>query len=262
MLAQSYDKYGHKIEFPCYGQPKLDGLRCLATKDGLYSRQGKKFRVLEHIESALERVFQYHPAAILDGELYSHEIDFQSIISGTKRDESNDLTQKIEYHIYDIVDRSKPFSVRINNLHIMLLNSLSCIVHVDTFMIHTKESVAEIHNEVVNDGYEGIMLRNAHGLYTPDKRSYDLQKVKSFNDEEFEIVGMRADKNNQAVFTCITKDGTEFDVKPQGDDESRKAYLNRKDLIGKMLTVKFFDYTTSDNPVPRFPVGIVVRDYE
>jgi hypothetical protein len=70
---------------------------------------------------------------------------------------------------------------------------------------------------------------------------------------------------NQCTFTCVTEDGTEFGVKPKGTEAQREQYwidFQAGKLTGKMLTVKFFEWTTSENPVPRFPVGVCVRDYE
>lgn len=265
MLAQSYEKHAHKIQFPCYVQPKLDGIRCLASAGGLYSRQGKQFKVLDHIEAALTVFFEQYPDFILDGELYCHDKDFQSIVSGIKRDEKNDITSQIEYHIYDcIMTDSHTYNHRTEFLHICpSLIKAKPIQLVQTVKCEDADEISTLHNEFVGLGYEGIMLRNRFGLYQPDKRSYDLQKVKSFKDDEFKIVGVEEDKNNQAVFICVTNEGTEFNVKPKGDDELRRSYLNSADeLLGKMLTVRFFDYTDSKSPVPRFPVGIAPRNYE
>ncbi len=60
-----------KIDFsePVFIQPKLDGVRCIFTKDGAYSRTGKQFHNLRHIELMLERFFKVQPNAVLDGEL-------------------------------------------------------------------------------------------------------------------------------------------------------------------------------------------------
>ena len=33
MLAQNYEKHGHKISFPAIAQPKLDGVRCTAKME-------------------------------------------------------------------------------------------------------------------------------------------------------------------------------------------------------------------------------------
>lgn len=271
MLAQSYDKYGHKIVMPCYVQPKLDGLRNLASSHGLFSRAGKQVKCLQHIENALQPIFKhvkdkYGHDIVFDGELYCHDLEFQNIISGIKRDEANEHTPKIEYHIYDCIVKDKLHFT--NRQRVILLNELrdmlnAPLVLVSTSIIHDNSKITEVHEKMVKLGYEGIMLRNIEGVYQPDKRSYDLQKVKSFDDAEFKIVALNEDKNGHVVYSCVTEAGDPFDVKPAGTDaERRKPLLTPNEYLGKMLTVKFFGYTTGENPVPRFPVGLTVRDYE
>ena len=78
------------------------------------------------------------------------------------------------------------------------------------------------------------------------------------------VIGAEEDKNGHCVFWCQTKGaGATFKVKPEGDDEYRKQlYKDRVKYSGKMLTVRFFEWTTSIPAVPRFPVGIAIRDYE
>jgi len=69
----------------------------------------------------------------------------------------------------------------------------------------------------------------------------------------------------QCTFTCVTEDGAEFGCKPMGTEAQREQYwtdFQAGKLTGKMLTVKFFEWTTSDKPVPRFPVGVCIRDYD
>ena len=41
MLAHKYNP--EKADYPAYIQPKLDGVRCVFTKNGAYSRTGKEF---------------------------------------------------------------------------------------------------------------------------------------------------------------------------------------------------------------------------
>ena len=81
MLAHKYDP--DKADYPAYIQPKLDGVRCLFTKDGAFSRADNQFMNVKHIEKALENFFNKYPTAVLDGELYNHELkdDFEKIIS-------------------------------------------------------------------------------------------------------------------------------------------------------------------------------------
>ena len=63
------------------------------------------------------------------------------------------------------------------------------------------------------------------------------------------------------MFVCKTSDGSKFNVRCKGTDESRREqWKNRKSYVGQMLTVRFQNY--SDDGIPVFPVGITVRDYE
>ena len=57
-----------------YMQPKLDGIRCLFTKDGAFSRTGKQFMNVKHIEEDLQDLFKVCPWIALDGELYNHNL--------------------------------------------------------------------------------------------------------------------------------------------------------------------------------------------
>jgi DNA ligase-1 len=280
MLAKSYDKDGHHIKFPCYIQPKLDGIRCLAkrTKKGvdLISRQGKVFKSLPHIEKQL---MWMDVGTILDGELYVHGEEFQEIISAVKRDTPSKKSGKVEYHVYDMIDNNN-YANRIQWLIDRLPRKLSTFITqirgirlksiyvVETYTAINNKEIWHKHKLFTQDGYEGAIVRNAFGKYKINGRSSDLQKVKKFIDMEFEIIGAEENKGKmagQCSFICKTKGGATFKVKPKGDEALRRQYWNEWQagvLMGKMLTVRFFSWTTSEKPVPRFPIGIVVRNYE
>jgi DNA ligase-1 len=124
--------------------------------------------------------------------------------------------------------------------------------------------VERYHNLYVSDGYEGIILRNFLGSYEQKNRSKNLQKFKKFMDSEFKIVDFTEGTGTEKgliIFECITSDGSKFRVRPSMSFEERaKMFKKGKIYIGKMLTVKYFEMTDSD--IPRFPVGLCVRDYE
>ena len=280
MLALTHDKHGHKIKYPAYIQPKLDGIRCFVHVDGesvtLKSRTGKEFTSLDHIADAVRELVSVMGKSvgsfILDGELYNHQFkeDFQGLVSAIKRDKPSENTHLVEFHCYDYVAESRDFEDRIQELYHMdqWLSEVTTIQIVQTFCVENLDEVVEQNSLWLEDGYEGSMIRNAKGGYQPNRRSPDLQKYKSFMDAEFEIVGAVENKGKmegQCTFTCVTEDGTEFGCKPMGDESQREQYwtdFQAGKLTGKMLTVKFFEWTTSENPVPRFPVGVIVRDYE
>lgn len=280
MLAQSHDKHGHKIKYPAYVQPKLDGIRCFVHVDGesvtLKSRTGKEFKSLGHIADAVRELVSVMGKSvgsfILDGELYNHRFkeDFQGLVSAIKRDKPSETTHMVQFHCYDYVAEGRDFEDRIQELYHMdqWLSEVTTIQIVQTFPVDNLDEVVGQNSLWLEDGYEGSMIRNSKGGYQPNRRSPDLQKYKSFMDAEFEIVGAVENKGKmegQCTFTCVTKDGAEFGCKPMGDESQREQYwidFQAGKLTGKMLTVKFFEWTTSENPVPRFPVGVIVRDYE
>lgn len=263
MLALEYAKYGHRLSFPAYIQPKLDGIRCLTyMEDGIIvmrSRNNKDL-FLPHLQSDLEDFFKKHPEVILDGELYEHSLNFQEIVSLTTKDQGD--TSKIEYHVYDTVSDSK-FSIR--NLSAQLVQGYNKLKYVETRVVSSHHEIARLHTYFTDKGYEGSIIRNDGDGYSPNKRSLDLLKNKDFITEEFEIIG--AEENLQKPGTCTmtlkTKEGYEFSAMPEGSLEHReKLWQDRESLIGQMMSVRFFSWTNSERSVPRFPIGVVVRNYE
>ena len=65
------------------------------------------------------------------------------------------------------------------------------------------------------------------------------------------------------IWACITPEGGTFACRPCGTREERQElFLKGANYIGKMLTVRYQELTSSEQKVPRFPVGIAIRDYE
>lgn len=274
MLAKSYDDQKKNLVYPCYAQPKLDGIRCLAYWDiitekvVMISRQGKEFKALGHLEKQLFQ-FLKDTSLILDGELYVHGETFQDIVSAIKRDEPSPVSHLIEYHVYDIVDTESDYVARNYQIETKVKKQLggTNVKVVPTWVVNSEAEIDTMWSKATDDGYEGIMLRNKLGFYKCDGRSSDLLKYKKFMDEEFEIVDAYENKKQpgQCSLVCRTKQGFEFGVKPEGSAEQREQIwqdFNKGQLTGKFLTVRFFAWTTSKNPVPRFPIGVSIRDYE
>ena len=103
MLAGDYNKIGHRIKFPCYGNEKLDGVRCMAKKkDGvvtLESRTGQPY-ILDHVVEQLTELME--DGEIFDGEIYLHGAALQDITSAVKRvdtqAEIDAVQRKMERH--------------------------------------------------------------------------------------------------------------------------------------------------------------------
>lgn len=239
MLAQDYFKHSHKINWPCYAQPKLDGFRCLFINGNLISRQNKIITTLDHIKEKIKLPY--------DGELYSHELTFQEIASAIKKVGPN--TKKIKYYVYDLIDK-KPFFDRWSQIK-------NDVEKVETIIINSESELKKYHDECINKGFEGVMVRHGNAPYE-HKRSYNLLKYKCFNDDEFLIISVREGKStykNMAIFTCQIGSKT-FEVTAPGTHEDKSFFL-RNPPVGKMLTVKYFGLT--DDGLPRFPVAKSLR---
>jgi len=261
MLAKTFDDQKHHIVYPCYVQPKFDGICCITVNKQLFSRQGKQFKCLQHIEDELVKL----NVDLLHGELYSHNLTFQEIVSAVKRDEASPLTSKIQYRIYDLMV-DKDYDNRLKDINKIESN---LIKPVETHLVQNEAEIEKWWKHYTDLGYEGVMLRNLKGTYENNRRSKNLQKYKKFIDEEFIITGANECKGKfegMCTFLCETKTGAKFDVMPEGTEEERRQYLvdwkSGKIKSGDLLTVKFFSWTNSENKVPRFPVGKSIRNYE
>lgn len=261
MLAQDYLKQGHRIKYPCYESGKLDGVRCLAIcdEDGviLKSRGGKLYDVKHIIEELSSKMSNGN---IWDGELYIHGRYLEEIVSAVKK--PNEMTKDIKFVVFDVVN-DDAFSARLKFMKEMEKSvNAQYIEFLSYTEIASEEEMKLAHKRHVSNGLEGVMLRNFDGEYESGKRSADLQKYKEFLDEEFPIIGVREDKNGNAVlevYDCLAD--ANFTVTYGDFDKRREQLANPHLFIGKPLTVKF-QTRYKDSKLPQFPVGVSIRDYE
>ena len=258
MLAKDFKKEMKKVTYPCYVQPKLDGMRSLGTEDdGFMSRTGKTIDTLGHIVLAdLEDV-------VLDGELYAHGISFQENMKLIKKYRPG-LTEQVKYHVYDIV-MNAPFNERHDTLA-SLVRKLDNpnIELVPTYLAFNKQQINEFHQAFIAEGYEGTMVRLIGEGYAVNKRSSQLLKYKDFLDEVYQVVNVVPSESRpeQGVVTCVITNKTgqleHFNTGMKFSHEAREEILRNKHMyIGMMAEIRFFEYT--DSGLPRFPVCVGFR---
>ncbi len=272
MLAHKLNESRIDWAKPVYMQPKLDGVRCVFTKDGAYSRTGKEFMNVEHIKDSLKEYFKQHPNVILDGELYNHDLkhDFEKIISlvrkqkPTEQDRLN-AAQMMQYHVYDYIsDSYQDYKIRMNNLVASDIYCY-CIKYVDTKRMATPAMSKVIHQENLDKGFEGSILRTD----TPYKhgRSFGLMKFKDFSDAEANIVNYEEGKGKRAgtlgKFIMQDDDGNIFGCPPgKGYNYSdMKCMLeNIHKYMGQRATFTYFQRTNAGSY--RHPLFKTLRNYE
>lgn len=260
MLAHKYDAIK---AWPVYSQPKLDGIRAIATKDGLKSREGQPILSCPHIERALAPFFHSFPTAVLDGELYNHDLkdDFNEIVSIVKREKCSDddlerSAALAQYHIYDYPRSAQGpdwgFADRHEALHIDLAGMPHCIQLVLTNYVSDQARLDSLYAEYIGLGYEGQMVR----LDKPyeQKRSKTLLKRKEFLDGEFELVSIEEGLGNWSgvakKITCRMENGATFGAGIKGNKARAAELLNE---TWEKVTVRYFALTPDG--IPRFPVA-------
>ena len=273
MLAHSFTKRKHNITYPAIVQRKFDGVRCLTVlnKDdtvSLMSRKGKEFPHLTHIRKDIA-ANNSNESIVIDGELYSDTLTFQELVGLVRREtlkKGNDKQMlEVSLRVYDCIDlNDEPdFSER-HKIITEITNGAKYLSLVENVSVKDENEIHERQAQFVEEGYEGAMVRNLKGAYAIGKRSANLQKVKTFLDDEFEIVGFTEGTGGETgcvIWVCKIQSGAEFSVRPRGTrEEKQKLFQNGNDYIGKMLTVRYQELT--DDGIPRFPVGISIRDYE
>lgn len=293
MALHRYDDHNHKIKYPCYIQPKLDGIRliCYYNTDidevVFKSRKLKDISGFDYIKNELKSKLKKYPNIFLDGELYCHGLELQDISSIVRNEEKAATNRMLSFNVFDCFDITNAdweFKDRIVFVNENWeFQDRMCFVNkitdtkTYTISVLTEEIINEIHGDdlyekYIRAGYEGIVYKNKDGLYKysydKEQRSYDVLKRKQQFDSEFEIVDYTTGKKGKGVgsivFIMSTKDGYTFNVTPNvPQDEQKRMYQIAEENFdkvykGKMGKIKYDDL--SKNGVPLRAKFIEIRD--
>ena len=263
-----------------YIQPKLDGVRCLIQSEEFmempvvraYSRTGKEWRNIDHILEELVPFFMKYPNAILDGELYNHDLkkDFEKIISLVRKTKPTDedryeASQKVQFHCYDTIMEHMDFVGRDDFIRRNIGDKFNSVRTVPTVKVYDTEVVEVNHENFLEEGYEGSILRKNKPYEC--KRSWTLMKVKDFSDAEATIIGFEEGKGKRedhlGKFIMQDDDGNQFGCPPGKGYNYRDMRNMLKDIhgyIGARATFTYFQRTKAGSY--RHPLFKAIRNYE
>jgi DNA ligase-1 len=278
MLAKSYEDRKDKMVWDsALVSPKLDGIRFVAKKVDSHSRNGKSLGGGDVIRTILDPLFDKYPDLVLDGELYNHEFkdEFNTLVSLIKRDLDKTSDEKLEkilqhlqYHVYDM-DVTSPDTYLTRYIRVKEIitkefpDLLKYIKFVPYRPVSNHDEMIEYYTKFIGEGYEGAIIR--YNAKYENKRTWNLLKVKEFDDDEFEIVrvieGVGRRAGTAGAIEIRLKDGRTCNANIKGGyafyDE---IWEIRESLVGKSATVQFFGYT--EYGVPRFPYVIKINREE
>lgn len=263
MLATKWEDRKAKMDWgsgPVSMQAKFDGIRCIATSKGLFSRTGKPILSGAHIIRELEPFFEQHPNHVLDGELYNHLLkdDFNKISSIVRKTKPTDAdvaeaAEVMEYHVYDVASGiDAPYTERHTFLtttfkDMVVTDQTSMICIVTSSIITSEQECDDMHSMLIKEGYEGSIIR-LDEPYAIGKRSNGLMKRKDFIDEEFIILEYVEADGNWAGLPKVLKIQLPNGIVGEATMKGSREYLqevkdNWADYVGKEATITHFGFT-------------------
>jgi DNA ligase-1 len=267
---------------------KLDGIRCIVFDGVAYSRS------LKPIPNKFIQAYVKHHWEMLDG------IDGELIVGDKNApdvfNQSTSGVMRIECEpdfTFWVFDRWSP--------KVTWLERYAGLVNLDRddrlplrvevlphYSISCDEQLDEFEAEMLAQGAEGVMIRDTDAKYKCGRsgtKTPELQKVKRFVDNEFQIIGWEPKYTNTneaktnelgrterstakegmvaldtmgSLILCNSKGDTFSCGSGMTDAIRADLWQRRETLMGQLAKVKYFDVGTGYN-VPRFPVLVGIR---
>lgn len=295
LAASASNEEIEKIQYPKLASPKLDGIRAIVIDKVVYSRSMKPIR-----NKAVQEMFGNHFYHGFDGELVLGDPTDPKCFNNSTALMGENLREDVKhlpitFYVFDICPVREPFEkMEASRRHDNLLDFVDChkpqnLKIVPQVLVFNDAQMREFEQQCLEEGYEGIMLKDPTGLYKQGRSTLKqglLTKVKRFSDSEAVVIGFEEKLKNIAEreiselgYSKTTKKkddfiptdtlgalkvrdletGMEFSIGSGFDDAQRKSIWEHKDtLLGKIVKYKHFSVGALE--APRFPTYLGFRD--
>jgi ATP-dependent DNA ligase len=263
-----------------FEQPKLNGERCRVEwfrGEAIFiSSYGNEFRFLNRQKEQIEQLSLVFGQVQFDGEMYKHGWSRERIHSAISRKVNrNTDIDDLEFHIFDHQNFVKMQWERLRLLgeieqEIFRKGLLLKNIKIVPYSICNEVNWLALAEDHLENGYEGIILRNPFGLYEI-KRSANLLKFKPVEKDEYiikdvnEAISLEGENKGMVgsfeVFSNTEPDGTSFNVGAGKMNHLLriKYWEIREQLTGKTLVVKH-ELLRTVNKVPIAAVALSIKE--
>jgi DNA ligase-1 len=269
MLAVDCDI--NKVKFPILVSAKLDGVRAIVRGGVVYSRSNKP--IPNHYVQEMLGKYEHFDGELIVGEPTS-KTAYRDTVSHVMAHDKRDFD--LRFYVFDHVQfPNNPYMTRF----VQIVPSGMVVKH-DQHHVSCVSTLTDLEEELLEKGYEGLILRGAHSPYKYGRSTANegfLLKMKRFTDDEFEVIGFeeRMHNGNEATISelgrtkrsshqanltgrgdlgaIIVRYGdTTFNVGTGFDDAERATiWANRESYLGRLAAVRYFAIGMKD--VPRHP---------
>jgi len=265
MLAHDGAKHEKKIAGKKILQKKLDGVRCLTVVDFesrtvvMYTRNGKELVNFAHITAYLEtQLDNFARSYVIDGEIMSNS--FQELMTQVHRKDNVEASDAV-LNIFDIIPlaefkegvSSMGQRRRLNFIKTnfnKIIEDSGCMllvpwIEVDLETMVGKVEFQDFNKQMVEAGYEGIMIKDVDAPYEC-KRSSSWLKQKPFIEVSLAVVaieeGTGKNVGKLGAFICEGEDDGKkirVNVGSGFTDTDRDEFWASKDqIIGQVVEVR------------------------
>lgn len=197
-----------------YSSYKLDGIRCIFKNGNMVSRSFKPFESKQLNERfAHMKQLSLDTGLIYDGEIYSHELNFQEIMHFTRTQdlETEALPESIKFNCFDVIDMNRLNLTSEERYNLYKDLKLPYVEIIEQRLISTPEDAEKMFEEAIENGYEGLILRSPSSVYKFGRvtaKSTDCYKLKQFLTFDAVIKGIeQATKVDPTVERKVTELG-------------------------------------------------------
>jgi DNA ligase-1 len=274
MIWEEWKNKKHVV-YPALASSKLDGSKMYSTwrenRVFLNTRSAKEHKNFRHIEEALKNFYKEYPNIVLDGEAYNHEYaerfeELQSIFRKQKPTEKQRAlsAEVAKFYIYDIVNvnnqdmKASDRQSLLAGTYLKFFKDIDCIVHWPSVKVRSEEEYDAFHEQCMEDGFEGTVLKIAGSPYVQRKNKNVMKRKPKF-DCEFTIVdviegeGTNAGLAGKIIFDLTTSVGINDGhkallttgvqdagfAKGWNHDMKKEVLENKADYIGKIGTFEY-----------------------
>jgi len=264
-----------------YISRKLDGVRCLIvinkTKNKVttHSRTGKKFTTLKILEeSLLNHIDEFETDIVLDGEVVVANEEGKESFKGLTEQikKKNYSIPNPQYRVFDMITaesfagRKQSETLSVRNKKVVEMFKGGRIKHVRALAQYkfTEEVFEKLKKQATKKDWEGLMIRR--DVPYKGKRTNDLLKYKTFHDDEFTVMGIEegtkgilnkttGEVEQTKIMSAVYINYNNTKVGSGFSDKERVYFIKHpEEIIGKVITVQYFEKTEDSLRFPTFKI--------
>ena len=251
---------------PYIVQPKYDGERCRAIPigEGRYMLLSSQENPIFSVPHIVEYLSSLGTDIELDGELYCHGMSFEQIHSIVSRTVNLHPDHgEVRFYVFDYISE-EPQMVRSSYLPLIVPQKMNIpITRAPCYLRDSLEGIKRTYDLLLNEGYEGIIIRNAFAPYVR-KRSTYMMKFKPKQKDTYLIIGWKEEialdgtpKGRIGSIICSSQKGDEFAVGAGLDTHQKSLLWNIRDKItGCTATIHYQHLTNKKIPKGTFDIEI------